>query len=157
MKYLRKFLKVMILIIVFAGSTLAGEEQSIYMTLEIPQINWIRIEDRELSMISYAGFPGVENDLVYFVTATGRRPRVITARLDRPLPKGWRIVLEMAPLDVGSSVGPSILSVEEKVVINNVSGIYNLRGTGKISLEADIDALESMGQVKIIFNVREGV
>lgn len=135
----------------------ANDTQSITLILDIPQINWIKIKDPGLSINSIIGFPTEGDEFSYKVTATGIRPRVITARLGSPLSRGCRIILEMAPLGVGESTGPVVLSPQEKVVLKNIWGIFDRKGIGKITMETDMDALERTGGIEIIFTVKEGI
>ncbi len=153
----RKYLLVLIIIIALTGSAWASDTQTVTVTIEIPQINWIKMEDQGVSIQSYIGFPSKSDEFAYTISATGRRPRVIMARLENLLPKGWRVILEMDPLEGGKPNGPIILSLQEKVVMKNIWGIFNQKGTGKIKIETDMDASQGTGGMNIIFVVKEGI
>jgi hypothetical protein len=135
----------------------ASDTQTVTVTIEIPQINWIKMEEQDVSVNSLIGFPSEADEFSYTVSATGRRPRVITARLEKPVPKGWRVILEMDPLEVGKPAGPVPLSLQEQVVMKNIWGIFNQKGNGKIKIETEMDAHPYEGNMNIIFAVKEGI
>lgn len=157
MVILRKFLFVIICIFAIPAVVCANDTQTVTISVEIPQVNWIRIEDQGVSIQSYVGYSSKGQEFSYSVSATGRRPRVITARLEKPVPKGCRIILEMDPLEVGEPAGPTILSPQETVVMKNIWGIFNQKGTGKIKIETDMDASQGTGNMNITFAVKEGL
>ncbi len=153
----RKFLFIFICLVFLTGSAWASDTQTVTVTVEIPQINWVKMEDQGISINSYIGFPSEVDVFSYSVSATGRRPRVIAARLEGPVPVGWRLILEMTPPGVGESTGPIVLSPQETVVIKNIWGIFDQKGTGKIKIETDMDAYPYEGNMNIIFAIKEGI
>jgi hypothetical protein len=50
-----------------------------------------------------------------------------------------------------------VLSLQEQVVMKNIWGIFNEKGTGKIKIETEMDAHPYEGNMNIIFSVKEGI
>lgn len=101
------------------------------------------------------GFPSERDRFTYFVAATGRRRRVIAASLANPLPRGWRIYVKLDPLSVGKSTGYREITGKETILIRDIWGIYNEKGTGEVKMETDLDAPQGDGRIEINFKVRK--
>lgn len=159
MSRIRKALSSVIFIlffsIVFTGAASGVDSQSIKVTLQVPQINWINTGRIKEPITSGVGFSSEIFAFDLRVAATGRSPRVITAKLPFPLPKGWKIMMRIQLANSGTSQGFRVLGTEEVVLLKDLWGVYDEKGTGEIKIETAIDSPPKSGRLDIQFRVRD--
>ena len=136
-------------------SAAASETASIPVVFSIPEFSSVRVQDNLLPLKTRIGLGETQASLLFFLTATGNKPRMLMGKLGMPLPSGLTLTVEILSPHSGQSAGPQVMGTGEVELMSGFSGIYELTMRGLLKIRADNNMSPGDGQVALLLYVRD--